>query len=150
AVRNSRPDHAVGKLAPGGHTQPRIVKPGAPALFGPETLVGQRLVDEPVADFRAAIGASLLDRDRDGEMRNSVEEIGRSIERVDDPARLCWIALDRSTFLQQHAPIGPRIAKLLDNRLLGAFVGHGDEVRRPLAADLKLLDLAEVAPEPRR
>jgi hypothetical protein len=37
------------------------------------------------------------------------------------------------------------MAKLLEKRLLGALVRHGDEVGRTFAADLQLLDLAEVA-----
>ena len=32
----------------------------------------------------------------------------------------------------------------------GALVGHRDEVGRPLAADLQLLDLAEIAAQARR
>jgi hypothetical protein len=42
------------------------------------------------------------------------------------------------------------VLQLVEDRLLGALVGDGHEVRRPLAADLQLLDLVEVAPEPRR
>ena len=60
------------------------------------------------------------------------------------------IALDRAAFLQQQAPVRPRVAKLLDHGLLGLLVRHGDEVGRPLAAHLQLLDLAEVAAKARR
>ena len=63
-------------------------------------------------------------------MGDAVKEVGRAIERVDDPARLGGIALDLAAFLEQHAPVGPGVAKLLDDRLLGALVGHRDEVRR--------------------
>ena len=83
-------------------------------------------------------------------MRDAVEEVGGAVERIDDPARLVGIALDLAAFLEQEAPVGPRVAQFLDDRLLGALVGHRDEVGRPLAADLQLLDLAEVAPQPRR
>ena len=58
---------------------------------------------------------------------------------------LVGIALDLAAFLEQQAPVGPGVAQLLDDRLLGALVGHRDEVGRALAADLQLLDLAEVA-----
>ncbi len=83
-------------------------------------------------------------------MRHAVEEVGGAIERVDDPARLVRIALDLAAFLEQHAPVGPGVAQLLDDRLLGALVGHRHEVGRSLAADLQLLDLAEVAAQARR
>ena len=63
---------------------------------------------------------------------------------------LFGIALDLAAFLEQHAPVRAGVAQLLDDRLLGALVGHGDEVGRPLAADLQLLDLAEVAAKARR
>ena len=83
-------------------------------------------------------------------MRHAVEEVGRAIERVDDPPRLVGIAGDLAAFLEQHAPVGPRGAQFLDDRLLGALVGHRHEIGRALAADLELLDLAEVAPQARR
>ena len=83
-------------------------------------------------------------------MRDAVEEVGGAVERIDDPPRLVGIALDLAAFLEQHAPVGPRVAQFLDDRLLGALVGHRDEVGRALAADLQLLDLAEVAAQARR
>ena len=51
-------------------------------------------------------------------------------------------------FLEQEAPVGPRGAQLVVERPLGRLVGLGDEVGRPLAADLEVLDLAEVAAQP--
>ena len=83
-------------------------------------------------------------------MRHAVEEVRRPIERIDDPARLVGIALDLAAFFEQHAPVGPRVAQFLDQGRFGALVGHRHEVGRALAADLQLLDLAEVAAQPRR
>ena len=37
------------EIAPRRHAQPPVVEPGAPALFRPEGLVGQRLIDQAVA-----------------------------------------------------------------------------------------------------
>ena len=82
-------------------------------------------------------------------MRDAVQEVGRAIQRIDDPARLGRIAGDLAAFLQEHAPVGTRLAQFLDQRFLGALVGHRHEVRRPLAADLEMLDLAEVAAQAR-
>ena len=82
-------------------------------------------------------------------MRDAVKEVGGAVERIDDPARLVGIALDLAAFLEQHAPVGPRLAELVDDRLFRALVRHGDEIAGPFAADLELLDLAEVAPQPR-
>jgi hypothetical protein len=83
-------------------------------------------------------------------MRDAVEEIGRPIERVDHPARLVGVALDRPAFLEQHAPVQPRIAQLLDDRLLGALVGHRHEICGALATNLQLFNFAEVAAQARR
>jgi hypothetical protein len=79
-------------------------------------------------------------------VRQAVEEVGGSVERIDDEARLVGIALDRAPLLERQPPVRAGVAKLLDDRLLGALVRHGDEVGRALAADLELLDLAIIAP----
>ena len=50
-----------------------------------------------------------------------------------------------AAFLEHEAPVGPRGAQFVPQRALGRLVGLGDEVRRALAADLEVLDLAEVA-----
>ena len=101
-------DQRLGEVAAGGDAQPALVEPGAPALLRPEALVGERLVDQAVGDLAPALAAGLrlLDRDRDGEMGDAVEEVGGAVERIDDPARLVRIALDRAAFLEQQAPVG--------------------------------------------
>src|SRR3546814_19713489 len=40
--------------------------------------------------------------------------------------------------------------QFLEQRLLGALIRHRDEIGRPLAADLEVLDLVEITPQPRR
>ena len=109
-------DQRFGEVAAGGDAQPPLVEPGAPALFRPEALVGQRVVDQAVADLAPALaaGLGLLDRDRDGEMGDAVEEVGGAVDRIDDPARLGRIALDRAAFLEQQAPVRAGVAQLLD------------------------------------
>ena len=47
--------------------------------------------------------------------------------------------------LQDEAVAGPRLSQRLEQHLLGAVVGGGDEVAGPLARHLQVLDLAEVA-----
>ena len=149
-MRNAGADQALAEVAARRHAKPRILKPGAAALLGPIAVVGQRLVDQSVSDFRIAVGLLVLDRDRDREMGHAVQEVGGAVERIDDPPRLVGIAGDFAAFLEQEAPVGPGVAKLVDKRLLGALVGHRHEVGRALAADLQLLDLAEVAAQARR
>ena len=58
-----------------------VVEERALAFLGDEQLVGDRIVDEAGDD-----DAFALERDRDGEMRNAVQEVGGAVERIDDPA----------------------------------------------------------------
>ena len=74
-----------------------------------------------------------------------MQEIRGAVERIDDPAVLRIAALRLARFLHQEAVGGTRLLKLGADDLLGAVIGGGDEVRRPLARDLQVLHLAEVA-----
>src|SRR5437763_15108057 len=84
--RDSGADHALGKVASRRDPQTGVLKPGAPPLFGPEALVRQLLIDKTLRDLRSTARLPLFDGDRDREVRYTVEEVGRPIERVDDPA----------------------------------------------------------------
>src|SRR3954468_24878130 len=146
---DSSADQAIDKVAPRRDSKAGVLEPSAPALFGPVAIVSQRLIDEPLGDLGASAGLLLLDRDGDREMGDAVKEVGGPIERVDDPARLFGVALDRAAFLKQHAPVGACIPELLDDRLLSPLVGHRNEVGGAFPADLQLLDLAEVTAKAR-
>ena len=74
-------DHRFGEPAARRDAQPPVVDEGAGALLGPEHLVADRLVDHAGDDLAVA-----LERDRDGEERQAVQEIGGAVERIDDPA----------------------------------------------------------------
>ena len=80
-------------------------------------------------------------------MRDAVQEIGGAVERIDDPAVGLVGALAEAAFLAEKAVAGTRLGQLRKQRLLGAAVGGGDEIGRPLERDLQLLDFAEVALE---
>jgi hypothetical protein len=58
---------------------------------------------------------------------------------------LSGITFDLAALFHQEAPVGARDAQFVPQRALGVLVGLGNEVGRPLAADLKVLDLAKVA-----
>ena len=51
----------------------------------------------------------------------------------------------RAAFFQLEAPAGPRRAQFVPQRALGRLIGLRDEIGGPLAADLEMLDLAEIA-----
>ena len=145
AKRQPGADHRLSKLATGRHSEPAIVKIGADALLGPEHLVPGRLVDQPGDDLAVA-----LQRDRDGEMRDPVEEIGGAVQRVDNPAVMLVGTFRRAAFLEQQAVAGTRLGQLVAERPLGAQIRGGDELTRTLDRDLQLLDFAEIADQPAR
>ncbi len=55
---------------------------------------------------------------------------------------------DQAGFLEQEAVAGARLLQLLDQNALGALVGDGDEIGRPLHRDLQIFDFAEIADQP--
>ena len=76
-----------------------------------------------------------------------MQEIGGAVERVDDPGMGLVGTLAAAAFLAEEAITRARALKLLAQNFLGAPVGGGDEIRRPLERHLQMLDLAEVALE---
>ena len=141
-MRQPAGDDGFGQPLPSGDADALIVEEGALAAFGDEQIVIGGIIDQ-AGDDRAAA----LERDRDREVRNAVQEIGRAVERVDDPAMGLVAAFVRAAFLAEEAVIGPRLGELFAHDLLGALVGRGDEIARALERDLQLLDLAEIALE---
>ena len=129
----------------------RVLEPGAPALLGPEGLVGQRLIDQRLGDLAAAAGPPLLDRDRDGEMRQRrggswwCRPSGSTIHR--GLSGLPSISPPSST----SRPQSGRALRSSSTRVCSARLSAIDtKSAGPLAADLQLLDLAEVAAQARR
>ena len=83
AERHAGGDHGLAQVATARDADAAIADERARALFGPEFLVPQRLVDHAGDDFAVA-----LERHRDAEMRNAVQEIQRAVQRIDDPAMM--------------------------------------------------------------
>ena len=77
-------------------------------------------------------------------MRNTVQEVAGTIERVDDEAGLPLLTLYGSRLLHDKAPSGPRRAKLIIDGAFGSHIRLADEVCGSFAAYLKMLDLAEI------
>ena len=141
-VRKRAGDDRVGEPLARRHPQPLVVEEGALAALGGEQLVVGGIVDD-AGDDRAFA----LERDRDREVRDAVQEVHGAVERIDDPAMGLVGAFARAAFLAEEAVAGAGVRELLAQDLLGAPVGGGDEIGRPLERDLQVLDLAEVALE---
>src|SRR5690606_3837333 len=90
-----------------------VSQPGASALFCRVELVHDRVVDYRSHDIVAA-----LQRDGDGKERNSVEEIGGAVERVDDPGVLAVGAGNLAALFHQESIGRTRLAQLVIDDLL--------------------------------
>ena len=139
-MRHASADDAVGHVAAGGDAQAAVVDEGAGAALGGVEFVGGRV--EHHAGDRHAVA---FKRHRDGEDRDRVQEVGRSVKRVDHPAVLLVLAGHLATLLHQEAVGGTHPLQLLEQRLLRALVGGRDEIAGAFHRHLQVLDLAEIA-----
>ena len=119
-----------------------VVEECAFALLGNEHFLVRRIVDQ--AGHHCAFA---LERDRDGELRNAVQEVGGAVERIDDPGVGLVGALAAAAFLAEKAVARPCLHQFGVERLFGAAIGGGDEIGRALERDLQFFQFAEVALE---
>ncbi len=141
-MRQAAGDDGVGEMLAAGDADAVVVQKGAFAFFGDEQVFADRIVDQAGDDHAFA-----LERDRNGEMRNAVQEIRGAVERIDDPAVRLVGAFALAAFLAEKAVAGPRLRQFGVKRFLGAAVGGGDEIGRTFQRDLQILDFAEIALE---
>jgi hypothetical protein len=78
--RKAGADQRVGHARSLRDAQPLVVEEGAAALRREEEVVPRRVVDDRLLDL---VAKGEADRDRVG--RQAVDEVGRAVERVDDP-----------------------------------------------------------------
>ena len=88
-----------------------------------------------------------LQADRNRELRDAVQEVGGAVERIDDPGVALVLAFAGAAFFADEAVTRARLGEVGVQHLLGAPVGHGDEIGRSLQRHLEMFDLAEVALE---
>ena len=94
--------------------------------------------------------AFTLERDRNRELRNAVEEIGGAVERIDDPGLRRVAAVMLAAFLAEETVARPRLGQLLAQNLFRLSVGGGDEIAGPFSETCRFSHFAEVALEPAR
>ena len=114
-MRQAAGDHRIGEALARRDAQPLVVEERALAALGDEKLVGDRIVDHARDDRALA-----LQPDRDGELRDAVQEIGGAVERIDDPGVGRVGAVVAAAFLAEEAVAGPRLGQFGAERLLGA------------------------------
>ena len=118
---------------------------GIPLFAISIALGGKQFVADRIIDDAGLQPALTLQRDRNGKERNAVQEIRRSVERIDDPAMLRIRPFRGARFLHQERIAGPRLFQLLADDFFRPTVGGGDKIRRTLLRHLQVLHLAEIA-----
>jgi hypothetical protein len=104
------------------------VEKGAAAARGREQLVTGRVEDHGLRDQLA-----MAQRDRHRVLRKAVDEVGRAVQRIDDP---CVLGVPhRAGLLGEHRVIRVGLQQRVDDRALGGMVDLGDEVGAALGAD---------------
>ncbi len=139
-MRQATADHAFIELAAAGDAQPLVVEKRALAALGDVEFFIRGVVDHAGDD-----GAFALQADRDRKLRNAVQEIRGAVERIDDPGVALVVAFADAAFLADKAVARPGLGEVGVQHLLGAVIGHGDEIGRSLQRHLEILDLAKVA-----
>src|SRR4051794_38490358 len=114
-------NNRIGKTPARRDPDAAVVQKGALAMLGGEELVAGGVVDQAGDDLALA-----LQRDRDREVRNSVQEVGGAVEGVDDPGIGLVGALVQAALLAEKAIAGARFQEFGAQNFLGAPVRRGD------------------------
>ena len=113
----------------------RPLRKRAPADRGGKTLVQRGVENGPDQDL-----AMMLQGQRHGIMGDSMHEIGRSVQRIDDPAilGLAGGVAGKLIFLAEHGMVRKGLQNGRFDDFLGGKIGLGDEVCRPFVLDAGL------------
>src|ERR1051325_10682385 len=88
-----------------------VVQERAFAFHGAEALVAERIVDQAKNDLLLA-----LKRDRDRDVRKRMREVGRAVERIDDPAVDAARRDDGGRLLGEDRVAGVALGEMRDDR----------------------------------
>ena len=109
----------------------------------PPPEAGEHLVRDRIVDHAADGFVPAPEGDGDGVVL-AVEEVGRPVDGVDEPAVLRVAFLDRGELLAGQAPVGRDGEEAFADQRLGRAVGFGDEVAGALDADLDVAEAGEM------
>src|SRR5258708_30582759 len=100
-VRDPGSEDAARQRAFLGNREAPVVEPGSSTILGPEQLVLRWIQDDSGNQ-----GAPSCKTDRDSEMRNAVEKVGRAVERVDEVLRPFRGTSPSASFFEHEFVIG--------------------------------------------
>ena len=117
------------------HAQPAVIEIGATAFGGMEQVVARGVVHHRLLQH-APVGQGDAHRIEG----KAVDEVGRPVQRVDDPGVFAvGLAVLSAAFLGQDPMVGVGLQERFDDGALSRLVHFGDEVVGPFAAHLEHL-----------
>src|SRR3954470_7123990 len=127
--RKAGADERIAEARQGGDADAAVIEEGTAALGGGEKLVARRVVDH-----RMRKGAAVPDADRHAVLRKAMDEVGRAVERIDDPEVL-GVGLRCARLLGEEPVLRVRLAHDVDDRFLRRVIHLRDEVLGALQSD---------------
>src|SRR5436190_11160531 len=127
--RKAGADERITETRQGGNADTAVVEEGAAALGRCEKLVARRVVDHRMRER-----AAMPDADRHAVLRKAMDEVGRAVERIDDP-HVLRVGVRRARLLGEQPVIRVRLAHDLDDRFLRRVIHLRDEVLGALRRD---------------
>ena len=142
SCRKGKPgaDQRVFHFLAAAHANLAVVERRAFAARCGEDILAHRIVDS--GGFHAALD---LHADRNAKLREAVQEIGRAVERVDDPDGIGFALC--AGFLGEDRVVGVVILDDFDDRVFCSTVGVTDEIVVSFLLDIELVELVEMPDE---
>jgi hypothetical protein len=108
---------------------------------------GKHFLADRVVDQRCFQTVLVAQGDGNGKVRDTVQEVGSAVERVDDPLVLIILGAVLAGFLSEDAVVGIGLAQGLDDLAFRLHVSFTDEVVALLGGDIQPFEVIEVAQE---
>jgi hypothetical protein len=138
--RNTSGQNAITQGLASGDPQALVIVEGPTASLSPIEVIGDWIIDN--ASNQAPFP---FQRNRDRQMRNGVDEIGRAIDGVDNPAIGLVGAFDHAALFTQKAIAGARFAQLFKQDFFSLEISSGYKIGRALFCQLQIFNFTEIS-----
>jgi hypothetical protein len=143
-VRKAGHEHRRNELIDGGNEDWPAVQGGAAAFASDKQLIPHRVVNDPDdGDSR------IFERYRDGEGRQPMSEVGRTVERINYPAVCCAQSCAHAALFAEEIVLRTDGPQTVGDEILRGSVGFGYQVDSSLEPDLMRLAEAVTQDFPR-
>ena len=95
-------------------------------------------------DIKKVLLSLTLQRDGHCESRNTVQEVGGAVERINNPAMLAVCTFNRAAFFHQKAIVRTRTAQFTENNVFCFFIRLAHIIARAFKRNLQILYFAEI------